>query len=44
MAANDRTTLFLNYGHLSSSEGFSDLAIAMMTDFYRFDPFFRKAV
>jgi hypothetical protein len=44
MAVNDRSTLFLNFGHLALTEGFHDLMLTLLTDYYRYEQSFRKAV
>lgn len=44
MRDNDRTTLHLDFTHVSQTEGYQDLSLIMQTDFYQFEPSFRRAI
>ncbi|CAD8108841.1 unnamed protein product [Paramecium sonneborni] len=44
MRDNDRTTLNLDFTHISQNEGYLDLSLIMLSDFYQYEPSFRRAI
>lgn len=44
MRDNDRTTLHLDFTHIAQTEGYQDLSVVMSSDFYQFEPSFRRAI
>ena len=44
MQANERTTMFINFCHLATSSVYSELAVILITDYYRFEHVLKKAL
>ena len=44
MQANERTTMFINFSHLATSSVYSELAVILITDYYRFEQVLKKAL
>ena len=44
MHTNERTTMFINFSHLATSAAYSELAVILITDYYRFESVLKKAL